>query len=182
MVQDLAPSRRVLVAGVGNVLRGDDGFGPAVIDALMAAGDLPQGVRAVEVGIGGINLVHELMDGYDVLVLVDAVDRSATPGSLYVLEVTVPDVAAIPALERWGIAADMHEAVPGQALIMAGAVGALPPMIRMIGCQPAETEDFSMELSPCVQRAVPAAVETIRGILLNQDGCHPCPASHAARS
>lgn len=182
MAQDPAFSRRVLVAGVGNVLRGDDGFGPAVIDALLAAGDLPQGVRAVEVGIGGINLVHELMDGYDILVLVDAVNRSGAPGSLYTLEVTVPDVATIPALERRGIAADMHEAVPGQALIMAGAVGALPPVVRMIGCQPAETEDFSMELSPCVQRAVPAAVETIRAILLSQDGRYPCPSSHAVRS
>ncbi len=174
---------RVLIAGVGNVLRCDDGFGIAVADVLGRAPErLPPGARVIEVGIGGITLVHELMDGYDVLVLVDAVDRRGAPGSLYVLEVTVPEVAAIPALERLGIAADMHEAVPGQALIMAGAVGALPPVVRMIGCQPAETEDFSMELGPRVRRAVPDAVETIRGMLLNQDGRPPYRPRRAARS
>ena len=165
-----AHARRVLVAGIGNVLRGDDGFGPAVVHALEGAGALPAGVRTVELGIGGIGLVHELMDGYDALVLVDAVDRGGAPGALYVLEPQVPDVAALPALERRDLAADMHQTVPGPALVMARAVGALPPVVRIVGCQPAETEDFCTALSAPVRRAVPAAVEAIRALLRSLDG------------
>src|ERR671934_169318 len=76
---------RILIAGIGNVLRGDDGFGPAVVQALLARGALPRGVHAVELGIGGIGLVHELMDGYDAVVIVDAVDRGGAPGAIHVL-------------------------------------------------------------------------------------------------
>jgi hydrogenase maturation protease len=163
-------ARRVLVAAVGNVLRGDDGFGPAVIQALRSATGVPEGLHAAEVGIGGVSLVHELMDGYDALVLVDAVDRGGAPGSLYVLEPEVPDVMAIPALERRELAADMHQAVPGPALVMARAVGALPPIVRIVGCQPVETEEFCTELSPPVREAVPKAVEAILSFLLNPNG------------
>src|SRR5215212_5856936 len=163
-------ARRVLVAAVGNVLRGDDGFGPAVIQALRSATGVPEGLHAAEVGIGGVSLVHELMDGYDALVLVDAVDRGGAPGSLYVLEPEVPDAAEMPALERRELAADMHQAVPGPALVMARAVGALPPVVRIVGCQPVETEEFCTELSPPVQEAVPRAVEVILSFVLDLGG------------
>lgn len=159
------PLRRVVVAGVGNVLRGDDGFGPAVVRALEEAGPLPAGVRTVEVGIGGIGLVHELLEGCDALVVVDAVDRAGASGSLYVLEPEVPEVVEIPEADRALLATDLHEVVPGRVLLMAKALGILPPMVRIVGCQPAETEEFSLELTPAVRRAVPAAVEAIRSLL-----------------
>jgi hydrogenase maturation protease len=155
----------VVVAGIGNVLRGDDGFGPAVVQAFEAAGELPAGVRTVEVGIGGMGLVHELLEGCDALVVVDAVDRGGTPGSLYVLEPDVPEVDGIPEAERRFVATDLHEIVPGRVLVMAQALNVLPPTVRIIGCQPAETEEFSMELTPTVARVVPAAVEAIRSFL-----------------
>jgi hydrogenase maturation protease len=163
-------ARRVLVAAVGNVLRGDDGFGPAVIEALNSATGVPEGLHIADVGIGGISLVHELMDGYDALVLVDAVDRDGAPGSLYVLEPEVPDVAAIPALERRELMADMHQAVPGPVLVMASAVDALPPVVRIVGCQPVETEEFCTELSPPVRETVPRAVEAILSLLSGLNG------------
>lgn len=156
--------RRVLIAGVGNVLRGDDGFGPTVINALEEAG-VPSGVRLVETGIGGIMLVVELLDGYEALVLVDAVDRGREPGTLFVLEPTVPELDAFSAMERHELASDTHQTVPGRILIIANAVGALPSVIRIVGCQPAETENFSTELSPVVQEAVPGALAAIRSIL-----------------
>ncbi len=163
-------TRRVLVAAVGNVLRGDDGFGPAVIQALESATGTPEDLHIAEVGIGGISLVHELMEGYDALVLVDAVDRDGAPGSLYILEPEVPDVATIPALKRRELVADMHQAVPGPVLVMASAVGALPPVIRIVGCQPVETEEFCTELSPPVREAVPEAVEAILSLLSSLNG------------
>lgn len=156
---------RILVAGVGNVLRADDGFGPAVIRMLEEAGALPGGVKVVDVGIGGINLVHELMDGYDALVLVDAVDRQGPPGSLYVLEPIVPDVRTVTFEERHELATDTHQAVPGSALVLAQAVGALPPIIRIVGCQPDETDELLLDLTPAVRQAVPGAVKAIRELL-----------------
>lgn len=153
---------RVLIAGVGNVLRGDDGFGPAVIQALEADGPLPAGVVMLDVGIGGISLVHELLDRCDGLILVDAVERGGAPGTLYVLEPEVATPDQIPANEHAFLATDLHEVVPGRVLLMARALGVLPPQVRIIGCQPEETEDFSLELSPVVAKAVPEAVATIR--------------------
>ena len=164
------PAPRVLVAGVGNLLRGDDGFGPAVVSALDAEGVLPAGVRAVEIGIGGIGLVHELMAGYDALVVVDAVDRGGAPGTLYVLEPEVPDATALSAQERHELATDLHQAVPWRVLVMARAVGALPPVVRIVGCEPVETEEFCVALSPAVQRVVPDAVAAIHEIVQHVNG------------
>jgi hydrogenase maturation protease len=153
--------KRILVAGIGNVLRGDDGFGPAVIAALEARTDLPAGVQVVEVGIGGISLVHELMAGYEALIIVDAVERDGRPGSLYVLEPAVPQLASLTPMQRRDLAADMHQAVPGRALIIAQAVDALPPVVRIVGCQPAVIDELIFELSPPVQATVATAVNTI---------------------
>lgn len=152
----------MLVAGMGNVLRQDDGFGVAVIAALQERSDgLPPGTRVIEVGIGGIGLIQELMDGYDALVIVDAVDREGDPGTLYVLEPKVPDVSALAPDERRVMAADMHELVPSRMLVLAAALNVLPDHVRLIGCQPAETDELETELTPAVAAAVPAAVEAV---------------------
>lgn len=156
---------RIIVAGIGNVLRGDDGFGPAVIGALSARADLPETVRLVELGIGGVGLVHELMDGCAMLVIVDAVDRGRAPGSLYVLEAALPPIADLSNDERYRISIDMHETIPERALVVAQAAGVLPAVIRIVGCQPLETETFSTELTPAVRSAVPDAVDAVLSIL-----------------
>ncbi|MDX1665321.1 MAG: hydrogenase maturation protease, partial [Candidatus Promineifilaceae bacterium] len=106
---------RVLVAGVGNVLRGDDGFGPAVIQALQEAG-VPDDVRLFESGIGGINLVLELLEGYEMLILVDAVEREGPPGRLFLLEPELPPLESFDDMERHALATDTHQAVPGRVL------------------------------------------------------------------
>ncbi|MDP9377642.1 MAG: hydrogenase maturation protease, partial [Actinomycetota bacterium] len=84
---------RALVACVGNPLRGDDGFGPAVAEAI---NDLPDGVRLVETGIGGVALLQELMAGWDGLILVDATDRGAAPGTVFALEPHVAEAVHVP--------------------------------------------------------------------------------------
>lgn len=167
---DANESRRVLVVGIGNVLRRDDGFGPAVVRALESSGRLPARVHTAEMGIGGMSLVLELMEGYDVLLLVDAVDRGGKPGSLYILEPEVPDAEGIPALEAWEWSGETCMTLPSRALVMARAAGALPPIVRIIGCQPGETEDFSTELSRPVQKAVPLAIQAVLSILADLDG------------
>jgi hydrogenase maturation protease len=130
-------------------------------------------------GIGGIGLVHELMEGFDVLVVVDAVDRGGEPGSLYVLEVEVPQTAGLSDGERYELSTDLHQAVPSRSLILAEAAGVLPPIVRMIGCQPGETDEFCTELSPEVQQAVRQAVEVIVEMAAHDDDCSFVPSPFA---
>lgn len=153
---------------MGNVLRGDDGFGPAVVEAL-EAGALPPGVRVVDVGIGGVTLVHELMDGYDMLVVVDAVDRGEAPGTLYTLVPELPELDTLSVTARQELGSNTHQTVPESAFVMARAVGALPPIVRLIGCQPAETEMYTLEMTPPVRQAVPRAVQQVHALCALSD-------------
>ena len=170
----------VLVAGVGNVLRGDDGFGIAVVQQLAQRADLPSTVKVVEVGIGGISLVQELLDGYDVLLIVDAVDRGGPPGTIYLLEPEVPDLSQWPFEQRQDFLADMHMTTPARALILAKALGVFPPRVYMLGCQPTTCDDLIIGLSPPVQDAVAPGVERLIGELLRLS--LPLPANNTSIS
>src|SRR5436305_2423088 len=107
---------RTLVAGFGNELRGDDGFGVAVCHRLEEGGD--NGFDVLEVGTGGLQMAQELIGGYDRLIVVDAMKRGGAPGQLYVL--------AVEGIER-AAEIDLHLAVPKAALSVALAMGVLPP-------------------------------------------------------
>ena len=141
----------MIVGCVGNVLRGDDGFGPAVAERLA---DLPEGAEVVETGIGGVALLQELMAGADGLIIVDAVDRGEAPGTLFLIEPEVPEGEHV---------ADVHLANPERVLTMAKSMKVLPERVLIVGCQPAETEELEQQLSPPVARAVDLAVEKVRG-------------------
>ena len=154
---------RVLIAGIGNVLRGDDGFGPAVIDALNAEEDFE--ARAIDVGIGGIALVHELMNGYDALVVVDCMRRGGAPGSVYVVAAEVPAAHTIAATGDVALAMDMHDVGPDRALVVARAAGVLPPRVWIVGCEPGDDEELVLELSGPVRAALPRAVEAVRRLV-----------------
>ncbi len=140
---------RLLVAGVGNVLRGDDGFGPAVT---LRLGHLPAGVDVIETGIGGIALLQEIMAGCDGLVVIDAVDRGAAPGTVFLLEPDVPEGEHVP---------DVHLANPDRVLTMAKTMGVLPDRVRIVGCQPKEVDDLCEHLSPEVEAALDLAVAKV---------------------
>ena len=147
---------RTLIAGFGNELRGDDGFGVAVIHRLEAGAALGDDVELVAVGTGGIRLAQELLTPCDRLIVVDAMTRGGEPGSLYVLEVEgVEDAPAV----------DLHLAVPARALAVAKALGVLPPRVLMVGCEPVEVDELTTELSPTVAAAVDTAVRHIHQLL-----------------
>jgi hydrogenase maturation protease len=152
---------RVLVDGVGNLLRGDDGFGVEVAQRLAQRTDLPPEVRVVETGIGGVGLVQELMDGFDVLVVLDVVRRGGAPGTLYLLEPRVDDLHAWSDDERRTFLADLHQAEPSRALILARALGVLPPRVLVLACEPLETDEVAIGLSEPVDRAAALAVERV---------------------
>ena len=157
---EVRPSKRVLVAGVGNKLRADDAFGVEVASRLMAI-DLPEGVKVVETGIGGIALVQELQSGYDALIVVDAVDRGRPPGHVMLIDLDVPHVDDMEWGQRYDFLADIHLATPERALIMSKALGVLPDHTFMVGCQPVDAETPGIAMSPEVTAACDVAVREI---------------------
>jgi len=153
-------SGRLLVAGVGNVLRGDDGFGPAVAARLEG---LPTGAEVIETGIGGVALLQELLAGCGGLVLLDAVDRGEAPGTLFVIEPAVEQAEHVP---------DVHLVNPRRVLGMAKTMGVLPERVLIVGCQPADADSLGERLSPAVEHAVDLAAVRVGEIVdawLEQD-------------
>jgi hydrogenase maturation protease len=147
--------RRTLIAGFGNVLRGDDGFGVEIIRRLEAL-PLPPEVTLMEIGTAGLRLAQELLSPYDHLIIVDAMTRGGTPGSLYALR--VDDVAPVTEV-------DMHAATPSRALAIAKALGGLPAAVHLIGCEPNGVDDLGAALSPAVQRAIPPTLTRILALM-----------------
>ena len=141
---------RVLVAGVGNVFLGDDGFGVEVARRL-AALRLPDGVEVADFGIRGVHLAYQLLDGYDTLVLIDTVGRDAPPGTLFVIEPGPRDLARD---------LDPHGFDPGSVLDLARTLGCAIPRVLLLGCVPARLEE-SIGLSPPVERAVEEAIRIV---------------------
>lgn len=155
------PDKQVLVACMGNVLRGDDGFGVAVARELEDR-DLPAPVAVSEVGISGVSMAQDMLAGYDALVLVDAMEREgAEPGTLHIERATVPDLDQYDTREISGFAADMHQTDPDKVLVLGEALGVLPEPTVLVGCEPQGTDDLADALSEPVRAAVPRAVEHI---------------------
>jgi len=145
-------SARVLVAGLGNVFFGDDGFGVEVARALSRAA-LPPGTVVREVGTRTLHLAYELADGWDRLIVVDALARGGPPGTLYVIEPT--DGSCVLAH-----APDAHGMSLAAILDTARGLGARLPEVFVVGC---EVEDVSagMGLTAAVEAAVEAAVAAV---------------------
>jgi len=166
-VLDEGDALRVLIAGVGNLLRGDDGFGVEVARRLLARPPQLAGaaLTIIETGIGGMHLVQELLSGYDALIVVDAVERGAAPGTLFLLEPERVDPSGWPDEIRRDFFADTHYAEPSHALALAAAVGALPPRVLVVGCQVASVDDLLQGMTPAVARAVEQVAGRLPGIV-----------------
>ena len=149
---------RSLIVGFGNPLRGDDGVGLAAL-RLLSEGLLPVGVSCADVGIGGVALVHELQAGRERLVIIDAEQRGSAPGTIYVLSPQLPDLAGMTPEARHDLLVDAHMAEPYQALVLARALGVLPPEIHVVGVEAPNTEELTLDLTPAVARAVPLAAK-----------------------
>jgi hydrogenase maturation protease len=148
--------KRILVAGVGNVFLGDDGFGVEVSRRL-AKRALPEGVRVVDFGIRGLDLTYALLDGWDAAILVDAAPRGGEPGTLYVIE-PKPDPQVVAAVEP-------HAMDPAKVLSLVREMGGTPPVMRVVACEPAAAGEFEMGLSPAVEAAVDPAVALVEELV-----------------
>ena len=148
--------KRVLVAAFGNELRGDDGFGIAVLRQVEASRPDPLRVRLLEVGTAGLRLAQELLTPCDRLIVIDAMSRGGKPGTVYVLAVD-----AVPLARD----VDMHMAAPSQALSVARALNALPPETFLVGCEPDDVDELTTELSDSVRAAVEVAATHVTALI-----------------
>jgi hydrogenase maturation protease len=152
---------RILVAGIGNVFLGDDGWGVALADRL-ARRELPPGVDVVDYGIRGMDLAYAMADGgYDAVVFLDAAPRGKAPGTLYVIE---------PEVEPGEVAIDTHGMDPVRVLGLVQGLGAKPPQTLVVGCEPAnrlaaDAEEFVVELSEPVCMALDEAAQLVETLL-----------------
>jgi hydrogenase maturation protease len=156
---------RMLVAGIGNIFLSDDGFGSEVIRAM--AGEVPPpGVDVVDFGIRGVHLAYQLLDGYDVLVIVDAAQRGHEPGTVTLVEVDpaqVPDTAEAVTAAQSPLM-DAHGMEPGAILSMLASLGGRVGQVYVVACEPASVDE-GIGLSAPVAAAVPAAIDALRRLM-----------------
>ncbi|HEY4278839.1 MAG TPA: hydrogenase maturation protease [Conexibacter sp.] len=160
-VASTGPLKRVLVAGIGNVFLGDDGFGVALAGRL-AARALPEGVDVIDFGIRGMDLAFALNRGYDAAVLLDATPRGGAPGTLYLID-TAGDELGEPAIET-------HAMDPVRVLRTAASLGPIPSRVLVFGCEPetrmtGEEPEVVVELSAPVTAVLDEATATLAGLV-----------------
>jgi hydrogenase maturation protease len=149
-------SGRILVAGIGNIFLSDDGFGSEAARRLSAV-ELPQGVSVVDYGIRGMHLAYDLLDGYDALVVVDAMPiRDGSPGDVAVMEVGPDDLGTGDF--------DAHGMEPTAVLASLGNLGGTLPLTFVVGCHPGALDE-NIGLTPPVAAAVDLAVEAVLDLL-----------------
>jgi hydrogenase maturation protease len=154
-------NRRVLVAGIGNIFLGDDAFGVEVARELTRR-RLPWQVKVMDVGIRTYDLAYALAENYDLVILVDAIPRGQSPGTVYLLELNPEELA-----ELGTPSADAHNLDLVQVLQMGLNLGDGSGKLYLVGCEPSVLEDEagSLTLSQVVQAAVPRAADRIESLI-----------------
>ncbi|MGH7581922.1 MAG: hydrogenase maturation protease [Gemmatimonadales bacterium] len=151
-------SARILVAGIGNIFLGDDGFGVAVVNHLLAAGPI-DGADVIDFGIRGLELAHALGE-YDIAILVDAAPRGASPGTVTAL---APDDAWTAPTEIESPALD-----PVKVLALGRALGPMPSVVRVVAVEPAiigGPDEVLARLSLPVGAAVAPAADLVKSLV-----------------
>lgn len=147
-------SSRILIAGVGNIFLGDDGYGCEVIRRLQGQ-TFSEDVRIEDYGIRGTHLAFELMSGYEGAVLIDAMPKGGEPGSLYVIE---PDLQSATGV------ADAHGMDLQTVFGFMRTLDGVTPRVLIIGCEPASARE-EMGLSKLVEQAVGRTIPLVREVL-----------------
>jgi hydrogenase maturation protease len=158
-------TRRILVAGIGNIFFGDDGFGVEVAHRL-AGVELPAGTKVVDYGIRGVHLAYDMLAGYDVTILVDAVSRGDEPGTVSIIDVGARgavELASIPV----GPVLDPHGMTPDAVLEHVRTLGGDPGHVFVVGCEPADCDE-RIGLSDAVTAAVDVAVTAVADLVAEQ--------------
>jgi len=162
-----------LVAGIGNIVLGDDGFGVEVTQQLSRC-SFPAAVRVADFGIRGLDLAYALQDGYETTILIDAFPHGQPPGTVSLVEPDLSDPAASLAQENF---VEPHAMNPVNVLRMAVAIHGPLKRVLLVGCEPAALggDEGHMGLSPSVEAAVPEAVRLVEELvntILHEDRSH----------
>jgi hydrogenase maturation protease len=161
---------RVLIACIGNIFLGDDGFGVEVARRL-ADRVLPPGVILKDFGIRGFDLTYALLEPWDLVILVDACPRGGDPGTVYLL---LPDPLEPASSDGDGVRVDTHAMNPVNVLRMVRLMGGTPNRILIVGCEPADLgsdEEGKLGLSEPVAAAVAEAAILIETLVMQiRDG------------
>jgi len=152
-------SKKILIAGVGNVLKSDDGLGSFAIDQLRRL-KLPQNVEVIELGTPDLSILH-YVKGYDKVIFIDAIKRGGKSGSIYVLK--PQDVAYLTkAVSPRNLAfMSMHEINLEKTIAIGKALGEMLPDIIIIGCEPEDVSTLRIGLTNKVREALPKIIELI---------------------
>ncbi|OYW06216.1 MAG: hypothetical protein B7X11_01215 [Acidobacteria bacterium 37-65-4] len=145
--------QRILVLGLGNVLMGDDGFGPTVVTLLAAQYELPEGVSALDAGTPGFDLSPHV-SGLASLIVVDTVNLDAPPGTLRLYR--LPEIVAHVPVVR----ASPHEPALRETLLALQFAGQAPAQVLLVGAVP-EIIDVGPGLSASLRAAVPDALREV---------------------
>ena len=156
--------KRILIACIGNIFLGDDGFGVEVAQRLTGK-RYPPGVQVVDFGIRGMDLAYTLLEEYDTLVLVDAIQRGNPAGTVYLIEPDLTSINAESGAMAGKAALDAHSMDPFKVLAFARTLGAKPIRTLLVGCEPSPFGnieiDMQMGLSEPVQAAIDEAIKMI---------------------
>jgi hydrogenase maturation protease len=154
---------RTLIACLGNIFLGDDGFGVEVARRL-AGEELPAGARLTDYGIRGMHLAYDLAEGWDTTILVDTADRGGKPGTVYVIRPERAQATGAGDGLVNSMLLDPHGMQPDVMLGMAGTLGAEAGQVLVVGCQPA-CLDEGMGLSAPVAAAVDEAAQVVLSLV-----------------
>ncbi|HZR25663.1 MAG TPA: HyaD/HybD family hydrogenase maturation endopeptidase [Vicinamibacterales bacterium] len=143
----------IYVLGLGNVLMGDDGFGPAVVRQFEKTYDVPENVEVVDVGTPGLDLMPWFYDA-ERLIIVDTVKADAAPGTMRLYDKRdllrhAPSVRTSP-----------HDPGVKEALWTLELAGRGPKEVTLIGVVP-ESVELTTDLSDTVREKIPVAMEAI---------------------
>ncbi len=154
---------RVLIACIGNIFLGDDGFGVEVARRL-AGRTLPAGTVLKDFGIRGLDLAYALLDPYELIILVDACQRGGEPGTIYVMEPDSPE----PEHPAGRAMLDPHDMNPQRVLRAVKEMGGSPGRIVIVGCEPDTLggDEGKLGLSEPVLAAIDEAIQVIESLLV----------------
>jgi hydrogenase maturation protease len=158
----------ILIAGIGNIFLGDDGFGCEVAARLVRR-VWPESVSVVDFGIRGLDLAYALLEGYDAAILVDAAPRGGEPGMIYIIEPDLSDLNELcaPEASQFPMLVDAHAMNPLNVLSLVRSMGGGSGRILLVGCEPSTLgpEEGQMGLSEPVAAAVDEAVSAVESLV-----------------
>lgn len=145
--------KNVAVVGLGNVLVGDDAFGPYVAHLFDARFDAGPGVVVLDLGTPGLDLAPHI-EGLRALIVVDTVTSDAPPGTLRLYR--KDELLSRPAPPR----TNPHQPGVKETLLRLEIDGDAPAEVLLVGAVPACTET-GVGMSPALQTALDGALSAV---------------------